>query len=336
MVRSLVIRQAFRVFDITLTLAVIAVVVVVLRMFLTPLLPLEPGVAVDDAGSVELATVLKTVGERRAYDSLVKGGLFGNASDWDPAAVPPVEEPPAVDESAAIEESELGLALRGTIALESGKEFAAALIENTEKREKPHPYKIDQEVLEGIVLVDIAQREVILLNKRQEPYRKERLSMTGGELQLAGGTAGARTRSGAAASASGEAVYDRGGSRENQARGQGSTGASSSSVQRMAVKRDEIIREAMQNYSSLATITPEVKTDPSGKVLGLTAENIEAQPLAKKLGFRDGDVLQSVNNEEITSREQLYDLFQRYQAATSFRVGILRDGRPMVLNFQVD
>jgi len=336
MVRSLVIRQAFRVLDITLTLAVIAVVVVVLRMFLTPLLPLEPGVAVEDAGSVELATVLKTVGDRRSYDSLVKGGLFGNASDWDPAAAPPVEEPPAVEESAAIEESELGLALRGTIALESGKEFAAALIENTEKREKPHPYKIDQEVLEGIVLVDIAQREVILLNKRQEPYRKERLSMQGGELQLTGGT-GARPRGAAVVSASGEAVYDQGSSRGNQARGQGSTGASSSSsVQRMAVKRDEIIREAIQNYSSLATITPEVKTDPSGKVLGLTAENIEAQPLAKKLGFRDGDVLQSVNNEEITSREQLYDLFQRYQTATSFRVGILRDGRPMVLNFQVD
>ncbi|NLN92013.1 MAG: hypothetical protein GX130_01705, partial [Candidatus Hydrogenedens sp.] len=125
MVRSLVIRQAFRLFDIILTLAVIAVVLVVIRMFLAPLG--DPYVDSFDTYDVELASVLKTVGNRRSYDGLVKGGLFGNASDWDPGAAVIEEPPDEEEESGEIEETDLGLALRGTVALESGKDFAAAL-----------------------------------------------------------------------------------------------------------------------------------------------------------------------------------------------------------------
>lgn len=338
MVRSLVIRQAFRLFDIILTLAVIAVVLVVIRMFLAPLG--DPYVDSFDTYDVELASVLKTVGNRRSYDGLVKGGLFGNASDWDPGAAVIEEPPDEEEESGEIEETDLGLALRGTVALESGKDFAAALIENVEKREKAKPFKINEDVLENIVLVDIAQREVILLNKRQDPHRKERLTMEIHKNLNAGGPSTQSTSETVAQDDSeererfaGGPPFSRGGRR---GRGRDSEPANASSVQHMTLNHNEIITEVMENFSSLASITPEVKMDESGQILGLTADNIESQPLAQKLGFRNGDVLQSVNNEEITSRVQLYDIFQRYQSATSFRVGILRDGRPMIMNFQID
>jgi hypothetical protein len=341
MVRSLIIRQAFRVFDITLTLAVTAVVLVVIRMFLAPLPALDADLSLDDASDVELTAVLKTVGDRHAYDSLVKGGLFGNASDWDPGAAPVEEEPVEEEIPDEIEESDLGLALRGTVALESGKDFAAALIENTEKREKPHPYKIDQEVLEDIVLIDIAQREVILLNKRQSPPRKERLSMGGGELQLTGGSRGSNAnqsgaattaQAGASAGEEEELPFSRG----RRGRGRDSERGSSASVQRITLNHNEVIQEVMENFSAINSLRPEVKTDESGQVLGLTLDDIESLPMAQQFGARNGDVLQSINNEEITHPSQIFDIIQRYQSATSFRVGILRDGRPMVLNFQID
>lgn len=344
MVRSLVIRQAFRVFDIMLTLAVTAVVLVVIRMFLSPLPPLDTELDIDEMSDVELASVLKIVGERRSYEGLVKGGLFGNASDWDPQAAPVVEEIPEEDESAEIEESDLGLALRGTVALESGKAFAAALIENVEKREKPHPFKIDQEVVEDVILVDIAQREVILLNKRFEPHRKERLSMGGVELQLTGSPSSV-TSSGAALSGAseeeegygGRPLFSRGGRRgRDRDRDSGSERGGPVSVQRMTVNRNEVSHTLMQSLPSLNSIRPEVKTDESGQILGLTMDDIESLPLAQQFGVRNGDVLQSINNEEITSPDQIIDIFMRYQSASSFRVGILRDGRPMVMNFQVE
>jgi len=92
----------------------------------------------------------------------------------------------------------------------------------------------------------------------------------------------------------------------------------------------------MSNLDSLVRITPKIETDDSGDVVGITADNIGQYPLAQKLGFQDGDVLQTINNERIDSREKLMEIFQRYQNAPSFRIGILRNGQPNVLVFDVE
>ena len=107
-------------------------------------------------------------------------------------------------------------------------------------------------------------------------------------------------------------------------------------MQHTRVERNAIVREAIDNYATLSTISPKVETDDSGNVLGLTADNISQYPLAKKLGFQDGDVLQTINNERIDSREKLVEIFQRYQNEPSFRIGILRNGQPNILVFDVE
>lgn len=106
-------------------------------------------------------------------------------------------------------------------------------------------------------------------------------------------------------------------------------------MQRTKVDRNAIVNEAITSIDTLVKITPKVETDNSGNIVGLTADNISQYPLAQKLGFQDGDVLQTINNERIDSREKLMEIFQRYQNASSFRVGILRNGQPNVLVFDV-
>lgn len=321
MIRSLVIRQVFRMLDMALVVLVLGVGVFVVKLFLTPLAAVEVP-EMDPAAPTDATSIIRTVGDQSAYEGLGKSGLFGSAGRWDAEAAEAPEEAPEIAED--ITESTLDLKLRGTIALKPGDPFASAFIENLENRDGVRSYLLKQEVVENVTIDTILQREVILLNMRKDPPQRERLSMDDNE---AGGTP---SQGGPVA------VTRRPSSVSGPAAGQAAPGRSTGTVQHTKVNREAIVREAIENYSTLARITPEVKTDESGNVLGLTAEGISQHPLAQKLGFQDGDVLQTINNERIDSREQLFEMFQRYQNATSFRVGILRNGQPNILVFDVE
>ncbi|NLN92012.1 MAG: hypothetical protein GX130_01700, partial [Candidatus Hydrogenedens sp.] len=183
-----------------------------------------------------------------------------------------------------------------------------------------------------------AQREVILLNKRQDPHRKERLTMEIHKNLNAGGPSTQSTSETVGQDDSEERERFAGGppfSRGGR-RGRDSERDSSASVQRITVNRNAIMHEVMQDLSLLNAIKYEVKTDESGQILGLTLDDIADLPMGQQFGVRNGDVLQSINNEEITGIHQIWDIIMRYQSATSFRVGILRDGRPMIMNFQLE
>lgn len=321
MIRSLVIRQVFRMLDMALVVMVLGAGVLVVKLFLTPLAAVEAP-ETGEASPADVASIVSSVGDKSAYEGLSKSGLFGSAGRWDAdTAEAPVEEPEIPSD---ITESTLDLKLRGTIALEPEDPFASAFIENLENRDGVRSYLLKQEVVENVILDSILQREVILLNKRKDPPQRERLRMDDNEVP--------------SAQAQGNSVASAGRPTGNSSpvAAPAPPSRSRGTVQHTRVNRESIVREAIENYSSLAKITPQVKKDEDGNVLGLTADGISQQPLAQKLGFQDGDVLQTINNERIDSRERLYEMFQRYQNATSFRVGILRNGQPNILVFDVE
>lgn len=322
MIRSLIIRQIFRLLDVALVIAVVGAGALVVKLFLTELPPLE----VAEPGEVpeaDAASIVRGVGERSVYDGLSKSGMFGSAGKWDSKAADEATPEPEVSEDIA--ESTLNLKLRGTIALKPGDPFSSAFIENLDSRDGVRSFLLNQEVVEGVVVDTIYQREIILLNKLKNPPQRERLRMEEDALPDAKGAAPSNLASGKRP-AGGAAPGGR----------EAAPGRATGTVQHTKVNRDAIVREAMENFATLSRITPEVKTDEAGNVLGVTAEGISQHPLAQKLGFQDGDVLQTVNNERIDSRERLMEIFQRYQNASSFRIGILRNGQPNVLVFDVE
>ena len=94
------------------------------------------------------------------------------------------------------------------------------------------------------------------------------------------------------------------------------------------------MEELYVNYADLVTkVKPELYRDASGKVAGITAANISDVPLAKQLGLKDGDILQTVNNEKIDSQQKILDMVQKYQNADSFRIGIMRNGKQEIVTF---
>ena len=163
-----------------------------------------------------------------------------------------------------------------------------------------------------MTLDEVFPREVILLNKRSTPPQRERLRM---DEEKEGEDAAAAP--GPAPAPAPEAVAE--------------------PSERITLKRDEMIQEIASNYASLVTnIRPELVEDENGNVLGITASGIGELPLAQRLGVQENDVLQTVNNEKLDSEDKIMEMVQKYQTATSLRIGILRDGKPKVITYRLE
>lgn len=308
MVRGLVIRKTFILVDLALAL-LIAVVACLVAMEMTRVIPGPDAVTAEGgAPTEESVQSLPQVSERAAYASLRQSGLFGEAGRWDPKAVAPpapAEKPPEPD----VVDTSLNLRLMGTIALGGGSKFSTAFIENLDTNDRGRGYLIGDQVMDNVTLEEVLAREVIVLNKRFDPPKRERLKMD--EAQAESGTPFQAPSPAAPPDA----------------------GAS----ERISLKRDELMQDLYANYADLVTnVKPELARDANGNVIGVTAPNIGQVPLAQKLGIQDNDVLQTVNNEQIDSEQKILEIVQKYQTATSFRIGIMRDGKPKVITYRLE
>jgi endonuclease YncB( thermonuclease family) len=73
----------------------------------------------------------------------------------------------------------------------------------------------------------------------------------------------------------------------------------------------------------------------NGQIDGIQAQNLSNTPAAF-FGFQDGDILSSVNGQQITSEDQIMDMYNNCinSGAKSFDVGVIRNGQPQ--NLKVD
>ena len=311
MVRGLRIRQIFICVDLLLTALFLGVAALVAHEMSRPKPSIEALAPPDEDGPAAAATLARVSG-RELYDGVVTGGLFGEAGRWDPGAVP--EEAPVVEEVAPaddISETTLSLRLIGTVALSPKSPFAVAFIGQKEGNDPGKSYFIGEEVADSVALDEVFPREVILLNRATTPPQRERLRMDEEEEE-----SGAGPSAPPAAAPAPEAVAE--------------------PSERITLKRDEMIAEVAENYAALVNIRPELATDENGNVLGITAAGIGEFPLAQRLGVQENDVLQTVNNEKLDSEDKIMEMVQKYQNASSLRIGILRDGKPKVITYRLE
>ena len=302
MLRGLAIRQAFLLGDWAIILLMVAGACYAAAHFLG--IPLgQPAAQRDDVAVADPGGpgVLAAVKPRADYERIVTSGLFGSAgkaAQEKPAAAPPPVE----------EETKLRLKLCGTSATKPRDLFASAIILNEEKNQTG-TFCVGQEVVDKVTLEEVWQRKVILLNKaanRREVLRSEPDTKEG-----AGGGAGPTTP-----------------------QPKLTTGAGGN---RVTLKKQEIVQDLVTNYADIVTqIKPELYHDAEGKVAGLTASNLESMPIAQKLGVKNGDVLQTVNNEVIDSEEKIMELVNKYRNSSTFRIGLLRDGKPLVVTYKLE
>ena len=296
MIRSLIIRQSFLVLDAALVVLALATGILVIMKFLEAPVMPPPPPAVAAANAENL---LREVPARDALNPILAARLFGDAGAYDRDAAPkPVEN---VVPTTVVEPTTLNLRLIGTTSTAT---LASAIVEDGAQPGSAKSFRIGEVIVENVTLEEVHPRHVIIRNKQNNEDKTEKLGMDDEKNQK---TAVATP-----------------------------TPPSSSGTERVSIARQELMNDIMTNYQDLAKLKPELHRDASGKVVGITASNFGHLPIAQKLGLADGDVLQTVNNEPIDSEGKIYEMFTKYQNSNSFRIGILRNGKPKMVTFKLD
>lgn len=305
MLRSILIRQTFVWVDLTLAVLFIGTAGMVIYTLLQPA-TVDLNTKLDNLDVESAAALaLPTIDTRAAYDALIESGLFGDAAKNEaPETKPePLSPAPVVDTT-------LNLHLIGTTSLDE-KLFASAIIQEGDQPTGAAMYVVGEKIMDKVTLLEVGDREVYILNETSGTGKRERLSMDDKE-------AGALVNAAAPAPAP-------------------EPEAPSGGVQRITLNRDELMTDIMTNYTDIATkLKPELARDESGNVIGVTANNISQVPMARKLGLGDGDVLQTVNNEQIDSEQKIYEMIQKYQNAASIRIGVMSGGKPKVITYRLN
>lgn len=311
MLKGLALRQTFLAVNTLLILFLGIALAVAVSEFLaapTDIGPVSSPPAQDRSGEVDLAGVSPL----KDYDLIVKSRLFGGAARYDPSSKSAKKAAaPKQPASELTEETKLPLKLLGTTVSGEHDAFAVAIIEVRQGPLQTKAFYLGQEIMPRVFLAEVRRKEVVLdnrINNRFENLKQERTDSDKRPTPT---------------------------SRLKVAR-RGPTSNVSTRPQMIVLDRADITKRIEEEYARLAsTIDIRVVKDDKGKIQGVTTDNIEDIELAAELGFQNGDVLTSINNEPVDSREKGAQIVQKYRNASIFRLGILRNGQPMYINYRV-
>jgi general secretion pathway protein C len=97
----------------------------------------------------------------------------------------------------------------------------------------------------------------------------------------------------------------------------------------------EKVRQNLDNLPSLLMQARAELYFKEGKPEGFQLSQIQKGSLLKSVGFEDGDVIRSVNGQEIRSLEDAIALYQQLGERDSYTIGILRGEKPRTLHVKI-
>jgi len=97
----------------------------------------------------------------------------------------------------------------------------------------------------------------------------------------------------------------------------------------------EVVRETLENLPALMTQARAELYFKEGRAEGFQLSQIQDGSLIKSVGFQDGDVIRSVNGQEVRSLEDAIEIYQKFGDSDSFTIGILRGERTKTLHVRI-
>ena len=100
-----------------------------------------------------------------------------------------------------------------------------------------------------------------------------------------------------------------------------------------------ISKDLVQNgINNVAEIMSKVRIKPhfkDGKPVGFKISRIKQGSIFKTMGFKSGDVIQSVNGQPVQTAEDIMRLYETMKDSSYFNIGITRGNQAKTLNFKV-
>jgi general secretion pathway protein C len=260
-------------------------------------LDLHPKVQTKAPGEAQSLTAAR--GRREGGDAIIlKRNLFG-ATNLEVAT----EEAPAAGES--------DLKLRG---IASSKGSAFAVFENTASGEQ-NVFAIGEKIFDGPRLVSVdATGADVLLRGRKRRYEIEEDATAATQPEGRGKHAG-------------------------QKDGEGKKGAAASGVKKTGesaylVDRREV-ENAVANLNDVITQARAVPVLQEGKSNGFKLFSIRPNSIFEKIGLVDGDVVQRINDTELTDPSKAIGLLEEIQSMDQVRVNFVRSGKQHTYTYTI-
>jgi len=196
-----------------------------------------------------------------------------------------------------MEETKLQLKLWGTVTGDTQQSYA--VIEDTPKREQ-NLYRVGDSIQEATIKAILRAKVVLAVNGRDEVLAMEDVQQ------------GPASRS-----------FPPG------ARRPVSAAAPPARTQRVSLRRT-MIDNAINDVSKLMT---EIKIQPHES--GLALSQIKPNSIFRRMGLRNGDVLKSVDGQQIRSVDDALKLYESLKSADNVAVELQRRGRDRTINYNI-
>lgn len=240
----------------------------------------------------------RVVKSRRDYDVITRSSIFGKIAEEESGPAEP-------DPTEILEPTSLNIELLATAV--AGRDHSVAIISDRSKRPPEASYYIGDSV-KGALIKDIRRKKVVLnINGKDEI-----LEMA--EEQTSTGSAGP--------------------ARSAPIREPVPSASSAPLARTINLKRDDLEKE-LSNLENLLTQASIQQHYTDGEPDGLAVTGVKAGSVFRKIGLRNGDIVKSVEGNEIKSPEELISLYNDLQSADSVSFQILRRGREYDIDLNI-
>ncbi len=259
------------------------------------------GAQLNDIDTQEIATVRISPVKRyrkpslSSYQAITDRNIFGSVENAAKEIQPDLEN---------LEPTKLKLALLGTVT--GTRETAVAVIEETDKR-KQGLYRVGDSVKDAILKVILRGKVVLRVGDKDEILTMEesssrRASSPEPQRAVTSSRTSTRTRP---------------------------------RVSTRTIRRSDIQESISDINSLLSQAQVRSHTSEDGSPGGLSINNIKAGSIYAKMGLRNGDVVQGVGGNPITSPDDILSLYEELKSGSSLSIQIMRNGREYTLNYRL-
>jgi general secretion pathway protein C len=201
-----------------------------------------------------------------------------------------------------LEPTSLKLALVGTVA--GTDEDAAAFIEETDKR-RQELYRVGDKVKNATLKAILQEKVVLSVDGKDEILTMEEPSSR--------------------RSSSSSTI------RQTPSLSRAVTPRRRTSSVTRTIRRSDI-QQTLENVGDLMN---QARIVPADSDDGFQLSNIKSGSLFAKMGLRNGDIVQGVDNRPITGTEDVVSFYEELGSASNITLDIIRNGREMSLPFRI-
>src|SRR5271166_957886 len=110
-------------------------------------------------------------------------------------------------------------------------------------------------------------------------------------------------------------------------------------VHRLGLNRYQVDRSTvdsnLQNMSQLFTQMRAIPNIQNGKSNGFALSEIQPGSLFSQMGLRDGDLVTTISGQDLSDPTQAIAMLNQLRNQQNIQIGVVRNGRPLMLNYSI-